>query len=92
MVDTTLLLSKAGAVNKHLERVLQKSDTDLETFLKDIDRQEIILFNLQMAIQNCIDIASHLVSQENLGVPGSYNEFIVNIRLTPLTQATMRIV
>lgn len=42
--------------------------------MKDIDRQESILFNLQMAIQNCIDIAAHIISDEGLGVPGSTNE------------------
>lgn len=74
MVDKTLLIAKAGAVKKHLDRIRQKTETDLNTFLEDIDRQEIILFNLQMAIQNCIDMAAHVVSQESLGVPGSYNE------------------
>jgi uncharacterized protein YutE (UPF0331/DUF86 family) len=69
MVDKTLLIAKAGAVKKHLDRIRQKTDTDLNTFLKDIDRQEIMLFNLQMAIQNCIDMAAHIVSQENLGMP-----------------------
>ena len=27
-----------------------------------------------MAIQNCIDIAAHIISDEGLGVPGSTNE------------------
>ena len=76
MVDKTLLTAKAGAVKKHLDRIRQKTDTDLNTFLTDIDRQEIILFNLQMAIQNCIDMAAHIVSQESLGMPGSYNEML----------------
>ena len=76
MVDKTLLIAKAGAVKKHLDRIRQKTDTELNTFLEDIDRQEIILFNLQMAIQNCIDMAAHIVSQESLGVPGSYNEML----------------
>ena len=33
-----------------------------------------ILFNLQLAIQNCIDIAAHIISEEGFGVPGSTNE------------------
>ena len=33
-----------------------------------------MVFNLQMAIQNCIDIAAHIVSDEGYGVPGSSNE------------------
>ena len=42
--------------------------------MKDIDRQESILFNLQMAIQNCIDIAAHIICEEGYGVPGSTGE------------------
>ena len=74
MVDSDLILAKASSVKRHLNRVIEKRHTDLQTFLQDIDRQESILFNLQMAIQNCIDIAAHIVSDEGMGVPGSTNE------------------
>jgi len=53
---------------------VEKRNTDLQTFLNDIDRQESILFNMQIAIQNCTDIAAHIISEEGLGVPGSTSE------------------
>ncbi len=74
MVDNELIIVKSSSIKKHLNRVKEKRNTDLQTFLKDLDRQEIILFNLQMAIQNCIDIAAHIISDEGFGVPGSTNE------------------
>ena len=74
MVDKDLILAKAGSVKRHLNRVFEKRNIDLKTFLKDIDIQESILFNIQMAVQNCIDIAAHIVSDEGFGVPGSTNE------------------
>lgn len=74
MVDSDLILAKAGSVKRHLRRVIEKRNTDLQTFLEDIDRQESILFNLQMAVQNCIDIAAHIISEEGFGVPGSTSE------------------
>jgi len=74
MVDKDLVLSKASSVKRHLNRIKEKRDIDLQTFLRDLDRQESILFNLQMAIQNCIDIAAHIISEEGVGVPGSTNE------------------
>ena len=74
MVDKDLVLTKAGNVKKHLNRVEIKAKTDLKTFLKDIDRQEIIAFNLEVAVQNCIDIAAHIIGAEGLGVPGSTAE------------------
>jgi len=49
---------------------------DLPIFMSDIDRQESILFNIQMAVQNCVDIAAHIISEEGYGVPGSTNEML----------------
>ena len=74
MADSDLILAKAGSVRSHLKRVSEKRDVNLDGFLKDIDRQESILFNIQMAIQNCIDIAAHIISENGLGVPGSTTE------------------
>jgi len=74
LVDTDLILAKAGSVKRHLNRVFEKRNTDLRTFLKNIDIQESVLFNIQMAIQNCIHIAAHIISDEGFGVPGSTNE------------------
>ncbi len=76
MVDKDLILAKAGSVKSHLNRVLEKRNVDLDTFIKDIDRQESILFNIQAAVQNCIDIAAHIISEESFGVPGSTTEML----------------
>ena len=74
MIDNDLILAKASSIRKHLKRVLEKRNTDLPAFMSDIDRQESVLFNIQMAVQNCIDIAAHIISEEGFGVPGSTNE------------------
>jgi hypothetical protein len=44
LVDTDLILAKAGSVKRHLNRVFEKRNTDLGTFLKNIDIQESVLF------------------------------------------------
>lgn len=74
MVDRDLIVAKAAAVQKHLKRIEAKRGNNLEAFTQDIDRQDIVLFNLQMAIQNCVDIAAHIVGEEGFGIPGSTNE------------------
>jgi len=74
LVDKDLLLAKASSVKRYIKRIEEKSKIDLDTFLSDIDRQEIVLFNIQMAVQNCIDIAAHIISEEGLGIPGSTSE------------------
>ena len=74
MVDRELIVAKAATVRKHLKRIEIKRGDSLETFTNDIDRQDIVFFNFQMAIQNCVDIAAHIVGEEGFGVPGSTNE------------------
>ena len=76
MVDNDIVLSKASSVKKHIDRVQKKKAANFESFLKDPDCQDIILFNFQMAIQNCIDLAAHIISEEGFGVPGSNNEML----------------
>ena len=74
MVDRDLILAKAGSVKRHLNRIKAKSDADMATFMQDLDRQESVAFNMHLAIQNCMDIAAHIISEEGLGVPGSAAE------------------
>lgn len=74
MIDQNVILAKAGRVNGHLKRIREKRAVTEAEFLSDLDRQESVLFNLQMAIQGCIDIAAHIISDEALGVAGSTNE------------------
>ena len=74
MIDRNILLAKAGRVEQHLRRIKEKRIVPLDQFLEDLDRQESILFNMQTAIQNCIDMAAHIISDHNLGVAGSTNE------------------
>jgi uncharacterized protein YutE (UPF0331/DUF86 family) len=71
MVDKDLVLAKAGSVKRHIDRIKTKSVADMTTFLKDLDRQESVAFNMHLAIQNCMDIAAHIISEEGMGLPSS---------------------
>ena len=74
MIDKDVILDKASSIERHLRRIRDKRDIDLNQFLDDMDVQDIVLFNLQTAIQNCIDIGSHIISDEGMGVAGSTSE------------------
>lgn len=74
MVDRDLILVKAGLAEKYIKRAGQTGQVDLDFFKKNLDCQDIVIFNLQKAIQSCIDIAAHIISDEALGLPGSTNE------------------
>ncbi|MBN2012096.1 DUF86 domain-containing protein [candidate division KSB1 bacterium] len=79
MVKTTVLYRKIDSVRHNLKRLQQKLNISLQNFLTDEDAQEIVLLNLQHAIQGCIDIGTHIVSDENWGVPGSISEIFYSL-------------
>jgi len=74
LIDLDLLLLKASAVRRHLSRARSKAGESKGGFKGDLDRQDIVILNLQQAIQNCIDIAAHIIAETDLGVPGSTSE------------------
>lgn len=74
MVDREIIIAKTNAVKKHLSRIQSLAEVPKQTFMEDQNTQDIILFNIQLAVQNCIDIAAHVISEQGLGVPGSNNE------------------
>jgi len=74
VVDHDLIITKAGTVKAHLDRIADKVGTNLQLFIRDVDRQDIVAFNLHLAVENCIDIAAHIISENGWGVPGSASE------------------
>ena len=71
MVNREVVVAKIANIHKSLGRLKEKQGVDLKSFSMDRDIQDIVLLNLQTAIQGCIDIASHIISDNNWGVPGS---------------------
>jgi len=74
VVDHDLIIAKAASVRAHLDRIADKVGTNLQLFISDVDRQDIVAFNLHLAVENCIDIAAHIISENGWGVPGSASE------------------
>ncbi len=52
MVNRDVVLAKVDHLKRHSARLKQKQGGDLNRFLADPDLQDIVLMNLQAAIQN----------------------------------------
>jgi uncharacterized protein YutE (UPF0331/DUF86 family) len=75
MVDRPLVMRKIEKIGTYLSLIRQKKDPGIDVFQKDRDLQSIVLFNLIQAIQSCIDIAAHIISDAGWDVPGTQAEF-----------------
>lgn len=73
MVDRDVVFGKISSIQRCLKRI--KDVTGLvPDSLDDLDTQEIVILNLQRAIQSSIDLAAHVVADEGLGVPSELRE------------------
>ena len=66
MVNQDVLMEKAGNIRRCLKRIKDTTNLNPDT-LRDIDKQDIFVLNLQRAVQSTIDLAAHVVADESLG-------------------------
>jgi uncharacterized protein YutE (UPF0331/DUF86 family) len=67
MPDRDIVLAKIGAIQKGIKRI--ESVTGLKADrLDDQDVQDIFVLNLQRAIQSAIDLSTHIIATEGLGL------------------------
>ena len=70
MPDRDVVLAKVAAVQRCLRRIKDVTGLDAAR-LDDLDVQDIFVLNLQRAIQSSIDLATHLIACEGLGIADS---------------------
>jgi len=97
MVDRAIMTARIGQIERCLGRIERKRPKSLDDFRNDQDSQDILIFNLIQALQGCIDLAAHIVSDEGFGMVGSTNEFFYLLEehgvITPeLTEKMVRAV
>jgi uncharacterized protein YutE (UPF0331/DUF86 family) len=68
MPDRDVVLAKIAAIQKCLRRIKEVTGLDPDR-LDELNTQDIFILNLQRAIQSTIDLATHVVASEGLGIP-----------------------
>lgn len=74
MVDKALIGRKLERAEGYLKQIRLKKDPGIPVFIKDSDLQSVILFNLIQAIQSCIDMGSHIISDSEWETPSTQAE------------------
>jgi uncharacterized protein YutE (UPF0331/DUF86 family) len=73
-MDALVLVQKIESLRRCIRRVEEKSPSHLQDLFKDADLQDILVLNLTRAVQLCVDIGSHIISQSNETAPGTMGE------------------
>ncbi len=74
MTSKEVVLAKAERVRRRLDRLRQAIGVERSEFLSDIGRVEQAAFNVFLAMQECVDLASHIVADEGWGAPNTLGE------------------
>lgn len=69
-----VFLSKLASLSRLLTRLESRKDLSAEQILADQDQQDIILLNLERAIQTCVDLATMATTKHCKTVGGSSAE------------------
>lgn len=63
-----VIINKIETIERCLNRINEVYDGKMEN-LNDYTKQDSIILNIQRACEAAIDLAMHIVSEKNLGVP-----------------------
>jgi uncharacterized protein YutE (UPF0331/DUF86 family) len=67
MPDKDVVLAKVAVIQRCLKRIRETTQMDSGS-LDDMDKQDIFVLNLQRAVQAAIDLTTHIVASEGLGL------------------------
>jgi len=74
LVDKPLILRKLSALDEYLKQTREFSSVTLEEYSRDWKVQRIVERTLQMMIETCADIASHIISDRGYRIPDNYGD------------------
>jgi uncharacterized protein YutE (UPF0331/DUF86 family) len=64
MVDPDLVAAKLRGLAERIARVRARVPSQASALAADRDTLDLVAFNLMLAVQSCLDIASHLIADE----------------------------
>jgi uncharacterized protein YutE (UPF0331/DUF86 family) len=74
MVDKTLILRKLSELDEYYRQIKEFEKISVGQYSDDWKIQRIIERTLQMMIETCVDIASHIIADKGYRVPKSYSD------------------
>jgi uncharacterized protein YutE (UPF0331/DUF86 family) len=74
VVDRDLVRRKLTELSEYVGQVSEYAAVTVDQYRQDWKTQRIVERTLQMAIETCLDIASHVLTDRGLRAPASYAE------------------
>ena len=88
-MDKDLIQRKATQIEHSVARINEKLPANLNAFVNDFDAQDIIYRNFQIAVQNAVDIGSHIIATQRLAAPKSMGDVFTQLTTHRLISSKM---
>jgi uncharacterized protein YutE (UPF0331/DUF86 family) len=88
-VDRLVLEAKLESLRRCVARVQSKCPSTLQALVDDIDTQDVIVLNLSRAVQLCVDIAMHHLSDSGAAIPHTMGDAFVALQQQGLIDAAL---
>ncbi len=93
-MDDAILYSKIESLKRSLDRIKSKTPVSVELLKSDWDCQDIIILNLERAVQICVDMASLIIAELDVKTPTNmadcFRELFLNKIIEEETAERMR--
>ena len=73
-MDKAVLQTKIEALIRCVHRIKSQNVSSSEELESNLDKQEIIILNLQRSVQICVDIGNHILLDYNTPTPSTMAE------------------
>ncbi|MEX0731093.1 MAG: DUF86 domain-containing protein [Aquisalimonadaceae bacterium] len=73
-MDSLIVAEKLEALRRCVKRIEDKRTVSGEALRQDIDRQDILSLNLTRAVQLCVDVATHILTDTDQPAPQTMGE------------------
>ncbi len=78
-MDQVILAQKLESLRHCIKRVEEKTPSDVDRLIQDPDIQDILVLNLTRAVQLCVDIGSHVISESEESAPNTMGDVFSTI-------------
>ncbi|MDT8319518.1 MAG: DUF86 domain-containing protein [Xanthomonadales bacterium] len=88
-MDQVIVAQKLESLRRCVQRVEDKTPSNVERLVEDPDIQDILVLNLTRAVQLCVDIGSHVISTSDTPAPTTMGDvFSALLKLGAITAPT----
>ncbi len=74
MVSEDVIRKRLLKLEESLRRLESKKSIPMETFTKNWEIQDIVLREFEVAIESCLDIGTHIISEKGWKSPDKYTD------------------